>query len=174
MHLLFFLLTMTMEGSSTEAHLTKHTLKAQVEAKAASADLAQFRFLEGAWKGTGFGADCDEMWTAPAGGCMLGTFRMVKEGQLKFSEFCMIQKDADGGVVLRLKHFNPDFGGWEEKDKFVSFPLIRIEKNKAYFGGLTYAVESNGSLSIWVAMKKKDGSFEEVALSLQPVNKTKP
>ena len=168
-----FFLLLFMTSQSSYENLTEHTLKASVGDEAAQAELSQFRFLQGAWSGTGFGANCDEMWSAPAGDCMLGTFRMVKDGRLKFTEFCMIQKDANGGVALRLKHFNPDFGGWEEKDKYVSFPLIKVEKNKACFGGLTYALQPDGSLKIWVAMKQEDGSFKEAAFHLQPLGKVK-
>ena len=95
---------------------------------------------------------------------MIGTFRMVGGGKLTFTEFFMLQKEADGGVVLKLKHFGPKLDGWEEKDKFVSFPLVRVEKNAAYFGGLTYAIQPDGSMKAWVAMKQKDGTFQEGAL----------
>lgn len=144
-----------------EESLTTHTLKMAAGAKAASAELTQFKFLQGAWAGTGLGAKCDEMWSAPAGNCMLGTFRMVKDKQLTFTEFFMLQRDKNRGVTLRLKHFNPNFHGWEAKDKFVSFPLIKVEKNAAYFDGLTYAAQPDGSLKVWVAMKKQDGMFRE-------------
>ncbi|MFK7817864.1 MAG: DUF6265 family protein [Planctomycetaceae bacterium] len=154
---------------TAQEKLTEHTLKVTTDAKPAKAELSQFKFLQGAWSGTGLGAKCDEMWTAPAGDCMLGTFRMVKEKKLVFTEFCMLQKDADGGVVLRLKHFNPNFDGWEKKDKFVSFPLVKVEKNTAYFGGLTYAQQADGSLKVWVAMKKKDGTFNEGAFHFKRV-----
>jgi hypothetical protein len=154
---------------SVQEKLTDHTLKVASDVQPAKAELSQFKFLQGAWSGTGLDAKCDEMWTAPAGDCMLGTFRMVKDKKLVFTEFFMLQKNKDGGVVLKLKHFNPNFDGWETKDKFVSFPLVKVEKNTAYFGGLTYAKQADGSLKVWVAMKKKDGTFSEGAFHFKPV-----
>ncbi|MEO1528118.1 MAG: DUF6265 family protein [Planctomycetota bacterium] len=148
--------------------LTEHTLKLKVGTEAARAELSQFEFLQGAWSGTGFGAECDEIWSAPRGESMLGTFRLVENGKLQFTEFFVLQKNADGGVELRLKHFHSDFKGWESRDKHITFPLIRVEKNIAYFGGLTYALQSDGSLRIWVAMKNKDAGYEEAAFHLQP------
>ena len=68
---------------------------------------------------------------------MVGTFRMVKDGKLVFSEFFTLSKQA-GKIAIRLKHFGGEFKGWEEKDKFVEFPLIKVEGKTAWFGGLTY------------------------------------
>ncbi len=155
------LLVVCVAVTTPQEKLTEHTLKMATGTNGAKADLKQFKFLEGAWAGSGLGAKCDEMWSAPAGNCMLGTFRMVQGDQLAFTEFCMLQKDKDGRVVLKLKHFNPNFDGWEKKDKFVSFPLIKVEKNAAYFGGLTYAIQPDGSMKVWVAMKQKDDTFDE-------------
>jgi hypothetical protein len=157
--ILFLISMATCNPLLAQENLTEHTLQMEVGTKPAKAELSQFAFLQGQWSGTGLGAKCDEMWSAPAGDCMLGTFRMVEDGKLNFTEFFMLQKDADGGIVLRLKHYTPEFDGWEEKDQFVSFPLIKVEKNTAYFGGLTYAVQSDGSMKVWVAMKQKDGNF---------------
>lgn len=164
--MLAFLCTMPVQSPEK---LTAHTLKVAVGAPAAKADLAEFQFLEGTWAGSGFGADCDEMWGPSAGNCMLGTFRMVEHGELKFTEFFMLQKDSDGGIVLRLKHFHANFDGWEAKDKFIRFPLIKVEKNGAYFGGLTYSLQPNGELKTWVAMKEKDGSFSEAEFQMKRV-----
>lgn len=164
----FALLIFACSSLNGTEKLTEHTLKMPTGSQAAKVELSHFKFLQGAWAGTGFGADCDEVWTEPAGDCMLGTFRMVKDGKLQFTEFCMIQKDEDGGVVLRLKHFTNKFIGWEEKDKYVSFPLIRVEKDTAYFGGLTYSKQEDGRLKIWVALEE-DGKVEEAALHLKAV-----
>ncbi|MEM6469084.1 MAG: DUF6265 family protein [Planctomycetota bacterium] len=164
------LLLLLLATPSDDEKLTEHTLQLQSSQLAAQAELAEFKFLQGAWRGTGFGADCDEMWTTPAGDCMLGTFRMVKDGQLQFTEFCMIHREDRGGIVLRLKHFNPDFSGWEEKTEDVSFPLVKVESKAAYFQGLTYKLQADGSLSIWVALKNEDGTYAEESFQLKPVN----
>ena len=148
-------------------HLTEHTLKLESGADGAKAELKEFEFLQGAWQGSGFDADCDEMWSAPSGSCMVGTFRMVKNDQLQFSEFCMIQRDSDGRVTLLLKHFTPNFVGWEKKEGYVSFPLVKVEQRAAYFAGLTYALQTDGSLRIWVAIENQDGKTQEAALHLQ-------
>ena len=168
---LLVLLLFSIAPIAAQEKQTEHTLKGSSDGKAAKAELSEFEFLQGAWAGTGLGAECDEMWSAVTGDCMLGTFRMVRNDKLVFTEFCMLQKEADGGVFLRLKHFDPGFEGWEKKDEFVSFPLVKVENKKAFFGGLTYALQKDGSLKIWVALKQKDGSIQEGFLHLKRPDK---
>lgn len=154
--------------AASDEMLTAHTMKVAEGAKAATAKLGDFAWLTGHWTGEGLGAVCDETWSAPAGGCMVGTFRMVKDDKLVFSEFFMLV-ETDKGVVLRLKHFNPDMTGWEEKAKFVEFPLVKLDGKTAWFGGLTYQLQDDGSLKAYVAMKKKDGGYNEGQFHFEPV-----
>lgn len=162
-------------GLAANAHaeemLTAHTMKAATDAKPADAELSDFEWLQGAWKGEGLGADCDETWSSPAGGCMLGTFRMAKDEELIFTEFFMLVRN-ETGIVLKLKHFGSDFTGWETKDKSVDFPLIKVENKTAYFGGLTYQLQDDGSLKAYVAMKKKDGTYSEGKFHFHPTKPT--
>jgi hypothetical protein len=70
------------------------------------------------------------------------------------------------GVVYKVKHFDPDFRAWEEKDEHVKFPLVRLEKGTAYFRGLT--IQRDGDrLTQYLAMKQADGSYNEVTLTFQ-------
>lgn len=168
----FVILSLVWFSSSTVEQLTEHTLHQKEGLPAAKADLEQLDFLVGEWAGTGFGAECDEFWGAPAGNCMLGTFRMVEDGELQFTEFCMIQKDSDNRILLRLKHFTAKFESWEEKDEYVSFPLIRIDGDTAYFEGLTYAKQPDGALKVWAAFQQEDGTYEEAEFHLEPVKRS--
>lgn len=72
---------------------------------------------------------------------------------------------VDGKLVVRLKHFNPDLTGWEEKDRFVDFPFVAKKDGAMYFNGLTYMPNGKDGLKIVVAMRKKDG---ELPQRLQP------
>ena len=38
---------------------------------------------------------------------------------------------------MRLRHFNPDLSGWEEKEEWTTFRLIELGENKVWFHGLT-------------------------------------
>lgn len=151
---------------AAESELTEHTRKLDDGQAVASADLSHFSWLRGEWKGPGLGAECHETWSAPAGKCMVGTFRMVQDGELAFSEFFYLV-ETEQGTVLRVKHFHASFEGWEEKDKSVDFPLIKVEGTTAWFSGLTYQRQKDGSLKAYVAMKRKDGSYREAEFHFQ-------
>jgi hypothetical protein len=95
-------------------------------------------WLAGRWIGEGLGGCAEESLSPPVGGQMMGMFRQTKaDGSLWFYEFYTIAPKGDS-ITMRLKHFNPDLTGWEEKDGFVEFPLVAIEKGAVYFDGLTY------------------------------------
>jgi len=103
------------------------------------ATVADVSFLSGHWIGTGLGACAKEMMAPPAGGQIMGMFRQMKpEGGVRFYEFYAVAEE-NGSLVLKIKHFNPDMTGWEEKDEHVSFALVAIEGTTAYFDGLTFA-----------------------------------
>ncbi|MEZ5919927.1 MAG: DUF6265 family protein [Parvularculaceae bacterium] len=104
-----------------------------------SAKIEDVAFLTGHWIGEGLGACAEEIMSAPSGGQIMGMFRSVaKDGSLRFYEFYTIA-EKDGSLVLKIKHFNPDLTGWEEKNETVDFPLVEIEGETAYFDDLTFA-----------------------------------
>ncbi|MEQ8955876.1 MAG: DUF6265 family protein [Gammaproteobacteria bacterium] len=115
----------------------------------------EFAFLAGYWKGTGLGGEAEEVWMPPQNGRMFGIFKLSGDGELSFTEFMEIT-EQEGEWVLRLKHFNPDFSGWEAQDDHVTFPLESVKANEALFRGLTYKV--NGTdLEITVRLNYDDG-----------------
>ena len=96
-------------------------------------------FLSGHWIGDGLGACAEENLAEAAGGQIMGMFRqMAPEGGVRFYEFYTVA-EHEGSLVLRIKHFNPDLTGWEEKDERVEFPLVAVDGTTAYFDGLTFS-----------------------------------
>ena len=45
--------------------------------------------------------------------------------------------EEEGTLVLRLKHFNEDLTGWEEKHDILTFRLVATKACAAYFQALT-------------------------------------
>ena len=82
-----------------------------------------------------------------------------------FYEFLLL-REKEGSLELRLKHFNPDIVGWEEKDVFVTFKLVAIEPQAAYFSGLTYRLEGD-ALKIYLAMRGDGGELKEITFTLE-------
>jgi hypothetical protein len=115
-----------------------------------------FAFLKGFWQGTGFGGKSEEMWMPPVDGRMFGIFKQSENSELVFTEFMEIL-ESDGGFILRLKHFNPDFSGLEEKNDYVTFKLSSLTKTKAVFAGLSYEIIGPDALRVELKLHETDG-----------------
>lgn len=129
-----------------------------------------FAFLTGYWTGTGLGGDVEEVWMPPMDGRMFGIFKLSSNGELQFTEYIEIA-EQDGEFVLRLKHFNPDFSGWEESDEHVTFVLESTAENEAIFRGLTYKVTDDNALEVTVRLNYSDGRtvVEPLHFTRQPL-----
>ena len=100
------------------------------------ATIADAAWVAGRWLGEGFDAVVEEVMSPPAGNAMIGHFRIVGKAGPSMYELVQIREEG-GSLVYRVKHFNPDLTGWEEKDKTVDFPLVAVEREALYFDGLT-------------------------------------
>jgi hypothetical protein len=131
---------------------TDNTLKLPKDTPGQAAEIGELAWLAGYWTGTGLGGETEEMWTPPSGDRMHGVFTLRENGKLNFHE-SMILVEKDGSLVLRLKHFDADFVGWEEKSDTVDFRLVKTGDNEAYFNGLTFRREGK-QLTIYLAMRR--------------------
>ena len=127
------------------------------------AAIEQLDWLIGHWSGEGIaGAAAHESWLPPSGGTMVGTFvQETGEGEIMFTEH-MYLAEEDGSLVVRLKHFNPDLTGWEEKDDMLRFRLVAVEDCAAYFSALTYRCDGDDGLVVAVRMKSEGDVVEEL------------
>jgi hypothetical protein len=125
------------------------------------ATVAQLAWLCGIWTGEGIGgAKATEAYSPPGAGSIAGHFVQEDgEGGVQFLEIMQIV-EVGGSLVYRLKHFDNAFVGWEEKDRHVSFPLVAIEQEAAYFSGLTLRREGDVLISA-VLVRQADGSVRE-------------
>jgi len=164
--ILLFLMTIFLSiKSHSQIKHTENTLKLISTKNQQKTTIDSIKWLTGSWIGNGFGAECEEVWSLPKANTMMGMFQMFKDGKILIYEFIQIVEE-NRSLVLKLKHFNANFSGWEEKDKTVDFPLIRIEGTTAWFDGLTYKRQGN-ELKSWVAIKQKDGTLEEGELTFK-------
>jgi hypothetical protein len=135
------------DGSSPQFHARRLGDKMPPPAK-----IDVMAWLAGRWQGDGLGGVSEEIWSAPAGGVMMGMYRSLKQDQAVFYEFLMLLEE-NGSVVLKLKHFNPDLSGWEEKRAFVSFRLVAVEPRAVHFDGLSFIRESDDALRIYLLLR---------------------
>ena len=134
------------------------------------ASLNDLSWLAGEWTGEGFGLVRHENFSAPVGGQMAAHFYGAKDGKPQFYEFETIAQDGDS-LVFRVKHFNPDMTGWEEKDKFVSFPLIAVDKDVWRFDGLNIRRTGPDTAEHVVTVKHGNGAGEDAVLLYHRVSR---
>jgi len=151
-------------GAWAQAPITENTVRLADGATSPQADLSGLAWLVGQWSGEGLGGQIDEIWTAPQGGAMLGMFRLTSAGAPRFYEL-MTMVEERGSVRLRLKHFNPDLTGWEEKGEAVEFPLVAVAGDRWLFDGLTIHRQGDDAMTIYVAISAADGTVREGAFS---------
>jgi len=117
-------------------------------------DINQFNWLAAHWIGTGLGGQCDELWLPAVDNTMQGVFRFHINNKIIFTEYMVLEK-LDDNFYLKIKHFNKDLSTWEEKNEWTIFPFIKLDKETAYFNGLTFVRKKN-KLNIYLSMKKNN------------------
>ena len=139
---------------------TEHTFAlAEGEARP-PATLEDAAFLVGHWDGTGFGGRIEEVWNPPSAGSMVGMFKFFVEDKVVFYELLLMTVE-DGTLSLKVKHFNPDFTAWEEKEDFIEFRLVKFDEDALHFGGLSFYKRGADAIDGFIVMKYADGIREE-------------
>ncbi len=137
----------------TTSILSQNTLKLE-DKISPNASINDVAWIAGYWEGEALGGITEEIWTAPLGKSMMGSFKLVVEDTVQFYELCTITEE-NNSLLLRIKHFDKNLNGWEEKDTSIEFPLVKIEKNKVYFDDLTFEKISENELTIYVVFKEE-------------------
>jgi hypothetical protein len=156
------LLPMTQEADEP------HTLSLDTGVEREPATLDDVAWLAGHWQGEGMGGQVEEIWSPPQAGSMMGMFRFMQADQVNFYELLTLVPDGES-LELRLKHFNSDLTGWEEKDDIVRFPLIKVSADRAWFNGLTFERVDGDHLMIHLMMRMTDGTRRDVEFDLHRV-----
>jgi hypothetical protein len=132
------------------------------------ARLADLAWMAGSWEGEGIeGAPAAEAWSPIAGGQMPDHFRQLKpDGSVMFYEILALV-EKDGSLVLRLKHFNADLTGWEEKAEVRDFPLTAVSRDRWEFSGIVYQREGRGRMTVEVLVRSASGAQEKLVFRLR-------
>ena len=127
------------------------------------ASLSDVYWIQGHWTGEALGGQVEEIWSPPLGESMMGSFKLVQDGKVKFYEIITIS-EVGQTLIMRLKHFDPNLKGWEEKDETVDFKLVKLSPGKVFFDGLTFERISENEMNVYVVIEM-DGKKEEVTFS---------
>ena len=122
-------------------------------------NVPEYAWLAGSWSGDGFGGTSEESWSLPSSdGTMMGMYRHLDaEGKITFYEFLVMDETG-----LRLKHFTPDFIGWETKEEFVTFEMVKYNKDQIELKGLIFERKSENEMEIRLKLRKGDAVETEV------------
>lgn len=159
-----FALCLIADNTFSQTKVTENIFVFDDNTKSEPISLDAFSWLEGTWHGEALGGTAEETWSAESGNAMMGMFRLISADNPLFYEFFILAEE-ENSAVLKLKHFEPDMRGWEEKDEFESFRFIRADGNKFYFDGLTMINISTEETTVIVAMSKQDRSVEELVFN---------
>lgn len=160
------MIVMLAAAAGAQVKNTENTVKLAEGAKSAAATIKDVAWLAGNWSGTGMGGVSDETWGTPNNGVMVGTYRLVINNKPVFYEMMWLM-EHEGSIILRLKHFSAELVGWEEKDKTVDFKFVNKAGNRVNFNGLTYEQTSKDTLTIYLALRQKDGTLKEESFVLK-------
>ena len=134
------------------------------------ATVADAAWLIGQWSGAGIGgAEAHESWLAPSGTTMVGSFvQELADGSIMFTEHMYLMEEG-GSLAVKLKHFNADLTGWEDKDGMVTFRLLASEPCALYFSALTYRCDGEGRIVVAVRMKSDKPEPQELLFRFQRI-----
>jgi hypothetical protein len=142
--------------------LTDRTFRLKAGTTSPPATIADMAWLAGRWTGKALGGDSEEIWSDPSAGSMMGMYRFVRDGKTVFYELLTIVEE-NGSLMLRLKHFNPNLTGWEEKLKTIDFPLVAKQDGAVHFEGMSFHPKGTSELVVYLAIHQKDGTMREEA-----------
>lgn len=130
------------------------------------ASIDQLAWLAGSWVGTGMGSQVTETYSAPLGGRINGHFAMADgKGGVAFTEI-VDYAPLGRSLAYRVRHFNPDMSGWEDKTgKPVIFALVAVENDRWFFDGMTLERTGPDALTMWVRITE-GGTAKEVPFRL--------
>jgi len=131
------------------------------------ANLNVLSWLEGHWRGKAFDGIGEEIWGPVLGSSMMGVFKLVVDDRVKFYEILTISEE-NNSLIMRIKHFESDLKGWEEKDDSIKFGLLKLSDSKVHFDGLTFERISKHKIKVYV-LQNLQGEKKEIIFNYQRV-----
>jgi hypothetical protein len=153
---IFFGIFVLEPKAFTKEEKSLKPLKLMSDKDMMEAAIEDVAWIAGHWGGEMFDGVAEEIWSPPSGNSMMGMYKLMKEGEVVFYEFLVIVME-NNDPVLRLKHFDGDFKGWEEKDKYIEFPFIKCSENEIEFEGLTFRKINSNRMDILLRLKSNNG-----------------
>lgn len=133
-----------------------------------AADLEDLSWLAGEWLGEGITGPAREVYSPPMGGAIAGHFVQARGEDVLFYEIMTIVQTGET-LVYRLKHFNADLTGWEDRDAMQTFGFVAREGDSWFFDGLTIRRTGADTMVGAVLAVAGDGSRREFVFRYRKV-----
>ena len=137
------------------------SVEPSVEAK-----IEALAWMKGYWTGEGYGGTVETLMSPAKGGVMIGTFRHMKDGKAGFYEICAIE-EFEGSLRFVVKHFHPNWIGWEEKDRALQARLVRVAKDEWQFSNMLIKRTGRDAFVIEITIKPRDAPPRKETLRLR-------
>ena len=158
---LVIVLALTLFGTASgQTAVTEHTVRLDDPEKRPAATLDDVSWLVGSWTGEAFGGTFEEVWNPPSLGSMIGFFKFMGDEAVGFYEILLLVEE-EGSLSLKVKHFNPDFTAWEEKEDYVDFRFVSADDDVIHFSGISFYRMSRNEIHAWIRMRNGDRITEE-------------
>jgi len=112
--MLIFMVGCALAGAGMVGQVQDPRLLAKAAANAIDADLSEFAWIAGDWKGKGAANEYEELWLPAMGGSMVGIFRLISGEKLVSVSALNLQQDGTK-VKMLLRGLTPDLNPAGEK-----------------------------------------------------------
>ena len=157
---LIVLLLFTAQSALAQSQRTEHTYQLDDPDNRPAATLDDVAWLVGNWSGEAFGASFEEHWNPPSAGSMVGFFKLLNGDEVSFYELLLLVEE-EGSLSLKVKHFNPDFTAWEDKEDYVTFRYIMSDDDAVHFSGISFYRTDDDNMVGYIVFRNGDEIREE-------------
>ncbi len=134
---IFGLLVVLAQSAAAQTQLTEHTYQLDTPENRPAATLDDVAWMVGNWSGEAFGSSFESHWNPESAGSMVGFFKLFNGDNVSFYELLLLVEE-EGSLSLKVKHFNPDFTAWEEKEDYIDFRYVKSEDDAVHFSGISF------------------------------------
>lgn len=146
--------------SFAQSQRTEHTFNLDDPENRPAATLDDVAWLVGNWSGEAFGNTFEEHWNPPTAGSMVGFFKLMSGDEVVFYELLLLVEE-EGSLSLKVKHFNPDFTAWEEKQDYVDFRFVKAEEDAVHFSGISFYRVDDDNMTGYIVFRNGEEIREE-------------
>jgi hypothetical protein len=152
-----FLLAILLGALQTT--IAQNTTRLEEGKTSPQATLQDVKWMTGNWVADSPLGYSEENWGAPSGNTMMFCFKMLKNNSVFFYELGHIEQ-KENTILLKIRHFNAALQPIPQSMQ-EEFKLVKIDKNRVYFEGITYEKSSNGmNVYVFEEDAQKELKFE--------------